>query len=378
MKIIIAPDKFKGSLSGIQAAQAIKKGIHRFDASIQTYEHPLADGGDGTLDVLANFFHLQPVDVLVHDPLFRTINARYFHNHDTAYIEMANASGLLLLKPFERDCYNSSTLGTGELIADAIHKGYKKIILFIGGSATNDAGIGMAAALGYRFYNNEGTQVKPTGKNLIEIQTIDNSSSLLLSNKIDFTVICDVKNPLYGSHGAAFVYAAQKGASLVEIEALDSGLKHFSQIIKENLDVEVANIPGAGAAGGLGAGALAFLQAKMQSGIDFVLKETKFLSLLSQEIDLIITGEGAVDKQTIQGKVIKGVSDMAKMNNVPFSILAGVVYDEKIIQENLQPFALKSIMNVASNTDDAMQNAAMYLEKLSFDLVRDFYKHCHK
>lgn len=371
MKILIAPDKFKGSLSAMQVCNAIENGIKKYDAMIETIKHPLADGGEGTLAILQNYFKLTTVSIIVKNPLFKDIIATYMVSTDTAFIEMANASGLQLLENNEKNCSNTTTFGTGQLIFDALLKGYKNIVLFIGGSATNDAGIGMATALGYNFYNNKKELINPIGKELINIASIDKNNILFDLNRLNFTVVCDVKNPLYGANGAAYVYGAQKGASLSDIESLDLGLQNFSIQVSEYLNKNVATIPGAGAAGGLGAGAVAFLNAKIQSGIDFVMEQTGFDALLQSDIDLIITGEGSVDKQTIEGKVIKGISDRAKQNNIPFSIIAGVIKDKELIIENLKPKSMHSIMELGVTVEDAMQNATSHLKSISYNLINE-------
>jgi glycerate kinase len=371
MRVIIAPDKFKGSLSAIEVCVAIEDGIKKFDSSIETIKHPLADGGEGTLDILQNYFEVNTFEVLVKDPLFKDITATYMVSNDTAYIEMSNASGLQLLKEEEKNCYYTTTFGTGQLILDAVQKGFKNIVLFIGGSATNDAGIGMAIALGYQFYNAANESVEPIGKSLLSINRIENDKLLFNLKDINFTVVCDVKNPLYGPNGAAYVYGGQKGASLEEIETLDLGLQNFSKQLSKYLHKEVADIPGAGAAGGLGAGAVCFLNATIKSGIDFVIEQTGFDELLKNQVDLIITGEGSVDKQTIEGKVIKGISQRAIQNQIPFSIIAGIVKDRKLIQENLHPKSIASIVELGVTTTDAMTNATLHISSIAYKMIKE-------
>lgn len=371
MKILIAPDKFKGSLSAQEVCEAIEKGIKRFDASIETIKHPLADGGEGSLDILQNYFNLESITIQVQDPLFNWINASYMASKDTAFIEMSNASGLQLLDKKNQNCYNTSTIGTGQLIYDAIEKGYKNINLFIGGSATNDAGIGMATALGYKFYNSENKLIQPIGKELIHISKIDASFLFFDLNTINITVICDVKNPLYGKNGAAYTYGKQKGASNEELNLLDVGLQNFSTQVLKHLNKDIATIEGAGAAGGLGAGAICFLNATIKSGIDFVMEQTQFKYYLNQNIDLIITGEGSVDKQTLEGKVVKGISTIAIQNNIPFYIIAGIVKDKQLIEKYLKPSGINSIMELGVSLEDAIKNASKYLNTIVYDIVRN-------
>jgi glycerate kinase len=371
MKILIAPDKFKGSLSAQKVCDAIEKGIKKHDSTIEVIKHPLADGGEGTLEILQHYFPLKQVVLEVQDPLFKTIRSSYFVSNDTAYIEMANASGLQLLKKEVQNCNFTSTIGTGQLIKDAISKGFKNINLFIGGSATNDGGIGMATALGYKFFDAKGDLLKPIGKELINISKIDSSSLFFDLNKINFTVICDVKNPLFGKNGAAFIYASQKGASKKEIELLDKGLQNFSVQVQNYLNISVADIEGAGAAGGLGAGAVAFLNAKTQSGIEFVLEQTNFSDQINKGIDLIITGEGSVDKQTLEGKVIKGISTIAIQNNIPFYIISGIVKDKQLIEKHLKPSGIHSIMELDVSLENAIKNASKHVSAIANNIVRN-------
>jgi glycerate kinase len=374
MRILIAPDKFKGSLSAMEVCNAIEDGIKKANPLIETLKHPLADGGEGTLDILQNYFKLETITIQVMNPLFKEIQATYKVSKNTAYIEMANASGLQLLEENEKNCYYTSTFGTGQLILDAIQKGYKNIVLFIGGSATNDAGIGMAAALGYQLYNSKDELINPIGKEMLHIAKIVDTHLLFDLNEINCTVVCDVKNPLFGRNGAAYVYGGQKGASEEEIQLLDMGLRHFSDQVQKHLNKKVETIEGAGAAGGLGAGAVCFLDAKIKSGIDFVMEQTGFDTLLKDNIDLIITGEGSVDKQTIEGKVIKGISERALKNQIPFSIIAGIVKDKKLIEENLHPESIHSIMEMGVSTEDAMKNASAHLTALGYQVMKEHTK----
>jgi len=370
MKILVAPDKFKGSLSAQQVCDAIEKGIKKHDSTIEVIKHPLADGGEGTLEILQHYFPLKQVVLEVQNPIFKTIKSSYFISKDTAYIEMSNASGLQLLEKKDQNCYFTSTIGTGQLIKNAISKGFKNINLFIGGSATNDAGIGMATALGYNFFDANGNLLNPIGKELINISKIDSSSLFFDLSSINFTVICDVKNPLYGENGAAYIYGSQKGASKKEIELLDEGLQNFSVRVKNYLNIAVTDIAGAGAAGGLGAGAVAFLNAKIQSGIEFVLEQTNFNNQINKAIDLIITGEGTVDKQTLQGKVVKGISSIAIQNNIPFYIIAGIVKDKQLIEKHLKPSGISAIMELDISFEDAIKNASEHINTIANKLLK--------
>lgn len=374
MKVVIAPDKFKDSLSAQEVCNAVEKGLKRFDSSITTIKHPLADGGEGTLNILEQYLTLETVFLKVKNPIFETIVSSYKTSKDTAFIEMSKASGLELLKENERNCFYTSTFGTGELIADAIKKGFKNIVLFIGGSATNDAGIGMAAALGYEFFDSNNSIIKPIGKELINIAKISSKNVKYNLSGINFKVICDVKNPLYGKNGAAFVYAKQKGANSKEIEILNEGLLNFDTQVTKSLKMDVANIKGAGAAGGLGAGALSFLNAQLVSGINFVFEQTNFNNYFKQNIDLIITGEGSIDKQTLEGKVVKGVCEKAKKFNIPVCIVSGIIEDKQLILNELNPIALNSIMELKVSTNEAMNNAKFYIEEIIYNQLKSIKK----
>lgn len=318
MKILLAPDKFKGSLSAAAVCQSLTKGIQKTQPTAHIISKPMADGGDGSLAVLDYYFDLKTITQTVQDPLGRPISASYKMQKTTAYIEMAAASGLVLLQHEERNCMHTTSFGTGQLIADAIQKGATKIYLFIGGSATNDGGIGVAHALGYQFYDKTGKRLAPIGENLIHIHHIDNNHLYFNPKFISVKVICDVNNPFYGKNGAAYVYAPQKGASPEEVEHLNRGLIHLATILKKQDYPDVSQVAGAGAAGGMGGGAIAFLEAQLQSGIQTFLEITQ----LEKEIkncDIVITGEGKLDQQTEQGKVISGVCQLAKQ------------YDKKVI-----------------------------------------------
>lgn len=378
MKILIAPDKFKGSLTAIEVAHAIQKGIQKFDESIETILLPLADGGEGTLEVLEKVLSLKTISVQVHDPLFRLISAFYkmtsptfLKNQETAFIEMAQASGLLLLEKNERNPMQTTSLGTGEMILDAIQKGAKKIYLFIGGSATNDAGMGMASALGYQFFDEENNVLNPVGKNLIRVKTIDMSQLKFSLEKIEVKVVCDVENILFGQRGAAQVYAAQKGASPAEIKKLEEGVKHFSKKIIQFFQQDISATEGAGAAGGLGAGAMIFLNAKMGSGIQTLLEMTAFEKQLDG-VNLVITGEGKMDAQTLRGKVVKGVADICRKKSIPVIAICGDSSLDDFEIEKLGLRRLATVLNETKNLEQAMTETQKYVERIAFEMIKNF------
>jgi glycerate 2-kinase len=370
-KILIACDKFKGSLSALEACQAIEMGIKIAFPEAQTVLLPLADGGEGTFKILTEALRGSLQKVKVRNPVFQPIQSSWGITADgeIAFMEMAQASGLLLLSDYQRNPTYTTTLGTGEMMLDAIQKGVKKIVLGIGGSATNDAGMGMAVALGYQFFDKNGKRLLPIGKSLLEVEKIDDTH--VVKDKIAIEVACDVENPLYGENGAAYVYAKQKGASQEDIEYLDKGLKHFSQKVSEFIGKDYSQVAGAGAAGGLGFGLMAFCNAQLISGIDLVMKELDFDKHLL-DTKIIFTGEGKIDTQTLQGKTVAGVIKKAKNNQIPVIALCGKL--ETNI-ENLKKLGLTHVDVIADdlmNTEDAMKYAFKLLIEKSNQVSQIF------
>lgn len=323
MNILIIPDKFKGSLTSAQVCDAIETGILKHFPTAEITKIPLADGGEGSLEVLEKTISFEKIHLEVKNPLFKTIPTYYGIIDNTAYIEMASASGLQLLIKDERNPMFTSSYGTGEMIADAIKRGATKIYLFVGGSATNDAGIGIASALGYQFRDNRNNILKPIGESLIKISSINfrNTNSF---NNIEFNILTDVNNPLLGKEGAAFSFAEQKGASKKEIAMLDTGLQNISKIIIKTFGIDVSKIPGSGAAGGVGAGMVAFFNANILSGIDSIM-DLLNVNYHIQQSDLVVTGEGLLDKLTLKGKLVKGVWNRCKKMNKPLGDRKSVV-----------------------------------------------------
>lgn len=369
MKILIATDSFKDALPALQVCEAIERGVKLADAQIETILFPLADGGEGTAEILTYHTEGSWQMVQVHDPLFRLIQAGYGISADgqTAFIEMAQAAGLQLLKPEERNPLKTSTYGVGELILNAIQKGVQKIVLGIGGSATNDAGIGMAGALGFQFMDQLPLRIDQLiGENLYNIRKIINTSAY---RHISTSVLCDVDNPLFGLTGAAHVYARQKGADDAAIQTLDTGLQHFAKILESHIGQDFSNIPGAGAAGGMGAGAMAFLNATLQPGIQTVMELTYFDNQL-KDIDLIITGEGMIDNQTLHGKLIKGITEKAQPLGIPVIALCGTLLakPKEISQIGLQ--AAFSILNRPLSLEMALQETATLLEETTSNIIK--------
>ena len=325
-KIVIASDSFKGSISAAEVAACGERAVHRLFPDCEVVQLPVADGGEGTVETLTAALGGQSVATVVHDPLGRLITAQYglITKEKTAIIEMATASGLPLLQPEERNPWLTSTYGTGELIRDALERGCRKFLIAIGGSATNDGGMGLLQALGFRFLDAEGQELPGCGGSLSQIEQIDTSRALTTLTECQFTVACDVTNPFYGREGAAYVFASQKGADAEMVEALDQGLRHFAQLIQTTQGIAIDQLPGAGAAGGLGGGLVAFLQARLRPGIEMVLDTLQFDTQIAGA-DLIFTGEGKLDAQTCMGKTPFGVLRHAQQQGIPVVALGGAV-----------------------------------------------------
>jgi glycerate kinase len=374
LQIIVACDKFKGSLTALQACQAIAEGIANALPKSRVVQIPLADGGEGTLEILAQTLKAKLQNIQVSNPLFEPIQAQWAMAGKTAFMEMAQAAGLALLPKKLQNPMLTTTLGVGEMIQDALSKDVKKIVMGIGGSATNDAGMGMAKSLGVRFLDKKGKEIVPIGKNLIEVAEIDVSGNILEQKKIEFWVACDVRNPLYGENGAAFVYAKQKGANHEQIRLLDEGLQHFAEIVKQKLGKDFAQEAGSGAAGGLGFGLMTFCNAKLLSGIDLILEILKFEKYLPQS-QLIITGEGKMDAQTLQGKTIAGVVKKASYYQIPVVVLCGTLELEWQEMQNLGIAYASAILNSPTTLQEASQNAYILLRQKT-EQILGFYKVC--
>ena len=331
-KIIIAPDSFKGSLTSVEVANAIELGIKRVAPNCEIVKVPIADGGDGTMDTLVSALEGKKIKIKVHDPLMRPIEAEYglVKNGGTAVIEMATASGLTLLSKEEQNPSITTTFGTGEIIKDALQRGCRTFLIGIGGSATNDAGIGMLKALGFRFLDKKGEECDVVGNALQSIYSIDETRVSSKVYEAQFTIASDVDNPFSGTNGAAYVYAPQKGANNKMVEELDKGLESFRQLIIEKKGIDLNTISGAGAAGGLGGGFVAFLNAQLKPGIEMVLQIIDFENYL-QNADFVVTGEGKLDIQTTMGKAASGILDAARKKNIPVIAIGGSVEDKEAL-----------------------------------------------
>ena len=354
MKILIAIDSFKGSLSSKEAGEAIKSGILRVVPDAEVLISPLADGGEGTVETLLEALGGSLETVRVKGPLFREAEARYGilsesgeapgendlkpqattpSETDSPYspkagklavIEMSQASGITLVSPEERSPLKTSSYGVGEMILDAYHKGCRRFLIGIGGSATNDDGIGMLSALGFRFTQENGEEIRPCGEGLKDLARIDATSVPEGLLQCSFQIACDVENPLYGENGASLIYGFQKGGNKEMLSQMDLWMKHFSELVKEYNPAANPEAPGSGAAGGLGFAFRSFLHGELRSGISLILEETK-LSEKMQGADLVITGEGRLDEQSAMGKAPIGVAKLAKAQGIPVLAFAGAV-----------------------------------------------------
>lgn len=376
MKVIIAPDSFKGSLTSLEVAEAIERGIKAVDLNTETIKVPLADGGEGTVEALVSFSNGKIINVRVSDPLGKIIDSYYglLGDGKTAVIEMAKASGLPLVPVEKRNPLNTTTFGTGELIKNALDKGCKKIIIGIGGSATVDGGSGMAQALGVKFYNAQSQVMKNKmmGGLLAEVEQIDVSGIDKRIADCEIIVACDVDNPLLGEKGAARVYAPQKGATPEQVEILENNLNRLATIIKRDLGEDIINLKGSGAAGGLGAGFLAFLNARLESGIKLVLDTIRFEKLINGA-DLIITGEGRIDSQTAYGKVVVGVAKIAKKFNIPVIAIGGSIEENLTELYDIGVTSAFSIINEPMELNKVIERSKELIEYLSkriFSLVK--------
>lgn len=377
MKIVVAPDSFKGSLTSLQAANAIEKGIQRaaarFHKSVEIIKIPMADGGEGTVEAIITATEGRIIDTPVLDPLGRKVESFFGILPDnTGVIEMAAASGLNLIKSEEKNPLKTTTFGTGQLIKAALDYGCAKIIMGIGGSATNDGGVGMAQALGVQFLDQNGHEIGFGGGALADICKIDISGLDPRLKQLPITVACDVKNLLCGSEGASAVYGPQKGADPAMVKILDKNLHHLAEIIKTDLGIDVANIPGSGAAGGVGAGLIAFLKAAIEPGVKLIPKIVKFEERIKNAA-FIITGEGATDYQTMFGKVPFGIAAIAEKYGKPVICVSGSLGNgyEKLYEKGIT--ALFSIVNRPMPLKDAIINGADLLEKVAENIFNTIF-----
>lgn len=333
MKVVIASDKFKGSLTSAEVANAIEEGINLAMPDCEIEKLPVADGGDGTAAAIIESAGGRWVDVETLDPLGRRINAKFGAIDDnTAVIDVATASGIALLSPDEYDPLNASSKGTGIIIREAIKRGFRKFNIGVGGSATNDGGTGILSALGYRFLDEKGNELEPCGRSLSRIKEIDDSGRMTELKDCTFTVMCDVDVAFYGPKGAAALFGPQKGATDKIIEALDNGLQAFATLLKRKYGKHVQNQSYTGAAGGIGGGLWATLNANLTPGIYSMLKMINFENRIA-DADLVVTGEGRMDNLTLLGKAPYGVCGEAAWNGIPTIAFVGSVKDSEQLNE---------------------------------------------
>lgn len=366
MKIIIASDSYKGSLSSKEVGQTIKKAMQSVHQEAKILVVPIGDGGEGTVEALIDATNGDIITSSVYSPLMKQIDASYGISGDgvTAFIEMASASGLNLVPINKRNPYTTTTLGTGQLMASALDAGVKRMIIGIGGSATNDGGIGVASALGVRFLDDKGNNIAPTNKGIESLSKIDVSSIDARIQDLEIIVACDVNNTLTGENGASYIYGPQKGADKKMVETMDKNLTKLARIIKRDVGVDIDKIPGAGAAGGLGAGLLAFFGANLKSGIDIVLDYLDFDSTI-KGADLVITGEGCFDYQTVMNKAPIGVARIAAKQGIKVIGISAVFGEsaEALLDNGFD--AIFSVISKVTSLDDALSSTEKNLYVLS-------------
>lgn len=416
MKILIAIDSFKGSLSSKEAGEAIKSGILRIIPNAEVLISPLADGGEGTVETLVEALGGSLETVRVKGPLFQEVEAHYgilsesekfqaeiksdthretlpedpskAHSEapsetDSQYspedgklavMEMSQASGITLLSPEKRNPLKTSSYGVGQMILDAYYKGCRRFLIGIGGSATNDGGIGMLTALGFRFTKENGEEISPIGEGLKDLVKIENSSVPEGLLQCSFQIACDVENPLYGENGASLIYGFQKGGNKELLSQMDLWMKHYSELVKEYNPAANSEAPGSGAAGGLGFAFRSFLQGELKSGVSLILEETK-LSEKMQGADLVITGEGRLDEQSAMGKAPIGVAKLAKEQGIPVIAFAGAVTEGAKACNQVGIDAYFPILRGISTLEEAMEkeNARRNLEDTVEQVIRLYH-----
>ena len=376
MRFLIIPDKFKGSMTSEEVYLSFRSGVEQVISEASFHFVKASDGGDGFLDAISMYKDCKRVAMKSLDPLGREISSYYLLDakSKSAYIELANSSGMELLEPLERNASLTSTFGTGQQILDAIEKGANKIYVGLGGSATNDGGMGIANALGFEFLDSNGNPLEPIGKNLIHIQDIKKPENGVSVSEVKCFAINDVKNPLFGEQGAAFVYAAQKGADAAMITELDKGLRNLSQVYKGQFGWDFSEIPGSGAAGGTGFGLKAFFEAEFLSGVAFILELSGVKDVLdTQKFDYILTGEGRIDDQTLHGKLIQGVMELAKKYDIPMLAVCGKL---DVPLETLTSNGVQDVIEIRDpnkSLEYNMQNAMNLLEKRVSEYFKVFY-----
>ncbi len=373
MKVVVAIDSFKGSLSSFEAGNAVKEAVLKLDKSADVLVKPLADGGEGTVDALASGSDCQVVTVSVCGPLQNSVDAKYciLKNSNTAVIEMAEAAGITLVPQDKRNPLNTTTFGVGEIIKDAILRGCRRFIIGIGGSATNDGGVGMLTALGYKFLDEKNMPVSLGAKGLEKLYKIDTSEVLSELFECQFNIACDVKNPLCGENGCSAVYGPQKGATAQMIYDMDKWLRNYAKLAKDINEKSDMNYEGVGAAGGLGFAFLSFTNAVLKSGVSIILEETE-LEKHIKDADIVVTGEGRLDSQTVMGKAPIGVAKLAKKHGKKVIAFCGCATDDAEICNEHGIDAFFPVLRSVSSLDEALdtKNAYKNLTKTSYQVFR--------
>ncbi|MDF2821715.1 MAG: glycerate kinase [Clostridiales bacterium] len=372
-KCVIIPDSFKGTLSSIEICDIVSVKVKEFYPACETITIPIADGGEGTVDCFLQAIDADKVNVSVTGPYNELLNCYYARYNNTAIIEMAQSAGLPLVENRKNPAI-TTTYGTGLMIKHAIENGCTDIVIGLGGSCTNDAGVGAACAIGVDFYDDYGNTFLPTGNTLSKISKIDNSKAIQLLNNCTVTAMCDIDNPMYGKTGAAYIFSPQKGADDRMVLELDENLKALSATIIDNLGIDVSNIPGSGAAGAMGAGVVAFFNGKLKSGIHTILDLIQFDELI-EGTDLIFTGEGKIDSQSLRGKVVIGVAERALKKNIPVVAIVGAIGEEAEKAYDMGVSSIFSINRAAIAFEESRYHSKENLASTIESLMR-FRKIC--
>lgn len=356
MKVVVAIDSFKGSLSSIEAGQAVKAGVLAAHPDANVIIKPLADGGEGTTDAFIEGLGGQRIDLIVTGPMGSPVSCYYgyLEKDKTAIIEMASASGITLVPAHQKNPLTASTRGVGEMILHALEKGCRHFIIGIGGSATNDAGIGMLKALGYSFLDEQGLDVGEGAQALGKVASIDAKNRHPLLDDCQFRIACDVTNPLCGENGATYIYGPQKGVTEAQKESLDQDMAHFADVTETTLNCAYKNYPGAGAAGGLGFAFLSYLHASLSPGVELILDAINLSDALN-DADIVVTGEGQLDRQTAMGKAPVGVAKLAKAHGAKVLAFSGSVTKEAVACNQAGIDAFFPILRRIITLEEAME-----------------------
>lgn len=376
MKIVIAPDSFKGSLSANEVANAIEEGIRKYNTDFVIEKVPMADGGEGTVESLVTSTNGKFITKKVKDPLMRDIEGFYgiLGDNNTAVIEMAAASGLPLLKEYEKNPLYTSTFGTGQLIKDALDRGCRDFIIGLGGSATNDGGTGMLKALGVKFLKANGEEIRDGAIELDEINKIDMSQFDKRVLESDIKIASDVDNTLCGEFGASYVFGPQKGADKKTVEILDKKLYFYGQSLEKEFQINVINAAGSGAAGGMGAAFIAVMKGTLNRGIDIVIEKSNLIEKLDNA-NLVFTGEGKIDSQTKFGKTPFGVASVAKKKNIPVIALAGGIGDGYSDLYDYGFHGIFSIVDKPMTLDESMKNSKELVREAAYRIINLYMVH---